>query len=109
MLRQLVVNYHIQQNELKLCHTSIEIPVNLFNGCGGSEIIRENNTIAYTSAFWPACKNLWNWTDFHKNNNFVNEKRECTVASNAKFNKKEKKNHLRKVKAKDISDYNFYF
>ena len=46
MLRQLVVNYHIQQNELKLCHTSIEIPVNLLNGCGGSEIIRENNTIA---------------------------------------------------------------
>lgn len=46
MLRQLVVNYHIQQNELKLYHTSIEIPVNLLNGCGGSEIIRENNTIA---------------------------------------------------------------
>lgn len=41
MLRQLVVNYHIQQNELKLCHTSIETPVNLLNGCGGSEIIRE--------------------------------------------------------------------
>ena len=46
MLRQLGVNYHSQQNELKLCHTSIEIPVNLLNGCGGSEIIRENNTIA---------------------------------------------------------------
>ena len=45
-----------------------------------------------------------------QNNNFVNEKRECTGTSNDKFNKKEKKNHMiRKVKAQDISDYNFYF